>query len=715
MSSPKSASKQPMNWDDYEYGRSISHGSFGSNASRVQFDDHQQAREQQQQQRNGRDLSDRRKSSYTRQDEGGGGNGGAAAGEGGFRDTLRHRRSSISMRINSIAQIGGVNSIERFAASWKRASGFYELSAGRPPFVVYDDGVADGAPAERIGRTESDRRTSTVPQQRSLLSQQIRAEGTPPDAVFEDEDALNEEQPLLKDQDRIRESSAGGPVDRSYDPSRLSPQAHSSNDVFSSIPYLSSPFATSQGAGVYGSLTSNLNESSRRYANQLFQEQQERAAAQPIEKGDEPDGSAVMVRRVERTEDGKVVQVIVGRSTLPQTVLNSVNTLIGIGLLSLPLAFKYAGWLIGVSFLIFSALATRYTATLLGKCLQVDPTLVTFSDLAYVSYGPKARLAVSVVFTFELGLACVALVVLFGDSLNILLPVWGVNGWKVLCGLIMLPLTFVPFRYLSLTSVLGIACCMIIILLVFVDGLIKGHSPGSLREPATTYLLPNNWFTLPLSFGLLMSPWGGHSVFPNVYRDMRHPQKYNRSLRYTFGFTLFIDLTMAIIGLLMFGEEVRDELTSNILGGEGYPRGISIAILVMIAIIPLTKLPLNSRPIILTLEIALGLHEASLPPTTGLTGMSGLTRGIMKYGIRIFIVALVTVIAIVFPAFDRIMALMGSAMCFTICIILPLAFYLKLFGRHISAWERIMDWCLIGVSSVLAVVGTVWAFLPRNM
>jgi solute carrier family 32 (vesicular inhibitory amino acid transporter) len=53
-------------------------------------------------------------------------------------------------------------------------------------------------------------------------------------------------------------------------------------------------------------------------------------------------------------------------------------------------------------------------------------------------------------------------------------------------------------------------------LIVILDGLLKRTTPGSLIEPAATYLFPSNWLTLPLSFGLLMSPWGGHSIFPNV-------------------------------------------------------------------------------------------------------------------------------------------------------------------------------------------------------
>ncbi len=95
--------------------------------------------------------------------------------------------------------------------------------------------------------------------------------------------------------------------------------------------------------------------------------------------------------------------------------------------------------------------------------------------------------------------------------------------------------------------------------------------------------------------------------------------------------------------------------------------------------------------------------------------MSPFTRGIFKIFIRVLVVVLIAVIAIVFPDFDSIMALMGSALCFTICIVLPAAFYLKIFGKDISLKERIVDWVLIISCSIMAVVGTVWAFLPKEM
>lgn len=54
-----------------------------------------------------------------------------------------------------------------------------------------------------------------------------------------------------------------------------------------------------------------------------------------------------------------------------------------------------------------------------------------------------------------------------------------------------------------------------------------------------------------------------------------------------------LDASIAVVGLLMFGDKTREEITQNIFLTEGYPRVLSIAMAVCIAIIPITKLPLR--------------------------------------------------------------------------------------------------------------------------
>jgi solute carrier family 32 (vesicular inhibitory amino acid transporter) len=165
----------------------------------------------------------------------------------------------------------------------------------------------------------------------------------------------------------------------------------------------------------------------------------------------------------------------------------------------------------------------------------------------------------------------------------------------------------------------------------------------------------------------------------------------------------------------MFGNGVMDEITANIISTSGYPRTLSILLSVFIAIIPLTKVPLNARPIVSTLEVMAGLDPKSISGSQSSSRLSGWTGRILKVVIRILVVVIFVVIAIVFPAFDSIMAFMGSTLCFTICVILPLLFYLKIFGKEVSMRERILDYFLITVCSILAIVGTVWAFLPKSL
>lgn len=200
-------------------------------------------------------------------------------------------------------------------------------------------------------------------------------------------------------------------------------------------------------------MRSDASQPSMEHAGDLWRQQREAT-------GNVPGGEVepILVKEVE--QDGKIILTVEGQSTLPQTVFNSINVLIGVGLLSLPMGFKYAGWLCGMVTLALCASVTAYTARLLAKCMDLDRSIITFSDIAFISFGRKARIATSVLFTLELLAACVALIVLFADSLDLLFPGFiSVTGWKVVCSLIMIPLQFLPLRLLSFTSIIGIMSC----------------------------------------------------------------------------------------------------------------------------------------------------------------------------------------------------------------------------------------------------------------
>ena len=340
-------------------------------------------------------------------------------------------RSSV---VGNIADIGGVNSLHNFARSWQRAAGFYEIEPINRTYVVHpdDEEDADEGPLGERRDVEHGKPYSSL--LRAALANDTRKFSAAPDHAIAEEDD---------------DHHTNGDSDTDTIRQRASILRTRGDSIFQIEPQLASPFGGSYG-GTYGSLASRVNESSMRHAGELFMRQQAEGTSAP-DKEREP----LFVKQVQN-EDGKTINIVVGQSTIYQTIFNSINVLIGVGMLALPLAIAYSGWIIGLGFFALAAIVTQYTAKLLAKCLDVDGSLITFSDLAYVSFGPSARIAVSLLFTVELFATCVALVILFADSLDALIPGWGVNEFKLVCGLFIIPLGFLPLRLLSFTSILGI-------------------------------------------------------------------------------------------------------------------------------------------------------------------------------------------------------------------------------------------------------------------
>ena len=287
----------------------------------------------------------------------------------------------MAMVVGSFTQAGGVNSLENFARSWQRAVAFHEIAPSRSSLQYATDDEAD------IGsRVSPNERHDHLAHGRSLLRQQLEQDGSPSDHATHDTG-----------------SPPSPPADAEPATAQLrkKPSRASAGDIFAHASHLAGSFSSSFGGGQYGSLADRVNETSRAHAARLFEEQQSSGTQEP-DKETEP----LLVQRVEQ-EDCKVTLRVIGQSTLYQTVLNSTNVLIGVGLLSLPLAIKYAGWAVGLVFLTFSYVSTAYTAHLLGKCLAKHQSLITFVDLAYVAFGPRARILIGVLFNLELTAAAV--------------------------------------------------------------------------------------------------------------------------------------------------------------------------------------------------------------------------------------------------------------------------------------------------------------------
>jgi vesicular inhibitory amino acid transporter len=196
------------------------------------------------------------------------------------------------------------------------------------------------------------------------------------------------------------------------------------------------------------------------------------------------------------------------KSTFVQSVFNSINVLVGIGVLALPLAFRCAGWFFGSLVFLFCVLATNYTAKVIAKCLDFHPNSTTYGDMGAAAFGDRGRTFVSAVFVVELmtiGQVCickvfcylfclyylyrVAMVVLLGDGIQTLFPQIDMLTIRVTSFVVLTPMLFLPLRKLAYTSLIGILSCACLVVIVIYDGLSKKERPGSLIDPMVCLML----------------------------------------------------------------------------------------------------------------------------------------------------------------------------------------------------------------------------------
>lgn len=353
-----------------------------------------------------------------------------------------------------MADIGGPNSFRSFTRSWQRAAAFAEVIPRQPSFVYTQEPSSAERPSGsniQYTRTDIDQPLSYP----GLLSQHL--EGRTPDAVGEAPtrpigEHSGSDGTAITEDFRARESKL---LDTELASGAL-PAASSSSrsSLFALPPHLSSPSMigsySSHQSLYYGTINNTTQR--RRLSIRCVTSDGEVEVEEDTALGEE---QPILVKQIKQGD--KVVLTVEGESTLPQSIFNSINAIIGVGILGLPLAFKMSGWVLGLGILTLMAAVTAHTGNLLGKCMEFDKSLITYSDIAYISFGPRARVIVSALFTLELLAACVALIILFADSLALLVPTVGsATLWKCVCAVSILALNALPLRWLSYTSVVGI-------------------------------------------------------------------------------------------------------------------------------------------------------------------------------------------------------------------------------------------------------------------
>ncbi|KAF5201012.1 Amino acid transporter avt1c [Thalictrum thalictroides] len=249
-----------------------------------------------------------------------------------------------------------------------------------------------------------------------------------------------------------------------------------------------------------------------------------------------------------------------------QAVLNGINVLCGVGILSTPYAVKQGGW-IGLSILFIFAVLSWYTGILLRYCLDSEPGLATYPDIGQAAFGTVGRFAISIILYVELYACCVEYIILESDNLSSLFPnahlslggyVLGPqNLFALLATLAVLPTVWLrDLSILSYISAGGVIASVVVVGCLIWVGLVD--QVGFESKGSTL-----NLTTLPVAIGLYGYCYSGHAVFPNIYTSMAKPNQYPSVLLTSFAIVTVMYAGVAVMGYSIFGESTLSQFTLN--------------------------------------------------------------------------------------------------------------------------------------------------------
>ncbi|OMO97248.1 Amino acid transporter, transmembrane [Corchorus olitorius] len=340
-------------------------------------------------------------------------------------------------------------------------------------------------------------------------------------------------------------------------------------------------------------------------------------------------------------------------SSFTQALVNGINVLSGIGLLTTPYAVKEGGWLSLLLLIVFGIIAC-YTGILLKRCLESSPGLHTYPDIGQAAFGVPGRLMISVILYAELYAACVEYVIMMSDNLSTLFPNTGIafsgtylgahQVFSIIGTLIVLPTVWL--RDLSLLSYLSVggvgASILVVICLLWVGAVdqVGFHGGGTAL----------NFANLPIS--------------------------------------------VAISGFLIFGDSVESQFTLNM------PIKLPASKIAAwtVVIITVSKYALTLNPIALSLE--------ELVPSTTQSRSHG-----VSVVIRTALVISTLIVAMTLPFFAFVMALAGSLLAMLIAIIFPCACYLSIFRDSLTNLQKSFYISIAIFGLVTASFGTYSAIL----
>ncbi|KAI5408558.1 hypothetical protein KIW84_054414 [Lathyrus oleraceus] len=311
-------------------------------------------------------------------------------------------------------------------------------------------------------------------------------------------------------------------------------------------------------------------------------------------------------------------------------------------------------------------------------------------DIGQHAFGSKGRLIVSIIMNSELYLAVTGFLILEGDNLNKLIPnveihigelsIGGTTMFTMVTCLVILPtVLFEDMSLLSYVSAGGALASSIFIVSLLWNGAIDGtgfHGKGRVF----------NWSGVPSAVSLYAFCYSAHPVLPTLYNSMRNKTHFSGVLIVSFSACTFGYAAAAILGYLMFGQEVESQVTLNLQTGKLSSRVAIYTTLVN----PIAKYALMLTPVINAIKMKVSCNKR-------------VTHMIISTSLLVSSL----IIAVTIPLFGYLMSLVGALLSVSASILVPSICYLKISGDYKRFGSgMIINYSIIVMGVAIAVFGT---------
>ncbi|XP_074320709.1 amino acid transporter AVT1H [Silene latifolia] len=380
------------------------------------------------------------------------------------------------------------------------------------------------------------------------------------------------------------------------------------------------------------------------------------------------------------------------KSSFTHSVINMTGMLIGLGQLSNSYGLETGGWL-SAFLLVGLGVICAYSACLLGKCLENNPELRSYSDIGQRAFGSRGKVIATTFIYIEIFMGLVSYTISLHDNLNMVsmdipFEVTVIDKSKLLTVLaVVVTLPSLWLRNLNSIAFLstgGIIMSMVIFVTVASTAIF-----GVVKANHSIPVLHLN--KIPQVSGLYVFSYAGHVVFPDIYKAMKDPARYTKVAIVSFTAVISSYTALAFIGAKMFGPSINSQITLS-MPHDLIPTKIALAATV---ITPMTKYALQFAPFAIQLE-------RNLPST-----MKSRTKMVIRSSIGSIILVAILALALSVPYFQYVLNLTGSLVSITICIIFPCTFYTKIRLTEISKTLLFVNATIVVIGSILSISGTI--------